>query len=101
MTDPVVLIGDHFDLGVTLPDVLTDPVDLVMCVDRENNYFSERNFLVYAVPGKEELECGAFNTKDEMPEGTDVLGQVMLVQIPWLPSMKRTKSGFMEEDEYF
>ena len=101
MDDPVVLVGDHFTLGVPLPDVLEEPVDLVMAVDRARNFFSERKFLIFSVPGKEELECGAFNTKAEMPEGAEVLGQVALVQIPWLPCMQKTKSGFMEEDEYF
>lgn len=101
MKDPVVLIGDHFTLGVPLPEVLEEPVDLVMAVDRARNFFSERKFLIMSVPGVDELECGAFNSKAEMPEGAEVLGQVMLVQIPWLPCMQKTRSGFMEEDEYF
>jgi len=101
MGDPVVLIGDHLNLGVPLPDILTDPVDLVMVCDRALNYFSERKYLIMAVDGQEDLEVGAFTTKDEMPSGAVVLGQVVMVQIPWLPCMKPTKSGFMEVDEYF
>lgn len=99
--DPAVLIGDHFTLGVILPDVLTEPVDIVMVIDKSLNYFSERKFLVMAVPGKDELEVAAFNTREEMPVGAEVLGQVILSQIPWLPCMKPTRTGFMEVDEYF
>mmetsp|Transcript_24195 Transcript_24195/g.37939 ORF Transcript_24195/g.37939 Transcript_24195/m.37939 type:complete len:233 (-) Transcript_24195:212-910(-) len=100
--DPVVLIAEHFDLGVQLPDAIKDPVDLVVLVDRARQYFAERKFLVMELeenPGM--ISIGAFSSKEEMPSTAKIMGQVMLVQIPWLPSMQRKKSGFMEEDQLF
>jgi hypothetical protein len=76
-------------------------VDLVVLVDRAFTTFAERKFLVLQLPGDEELKIGAFATKQELPEGAEILGHVVLCQIPWLPSMKPTKSGFLEADEYY
>eukprot|EP00539_Tryblionella_compressa_P003668 CAMPEP_0178745676 /NCGR_PEP_ID=MMETSP0744-20121128/7419_1 /TAXON_ID=913974 /ORGANISM="Nitzschia punctata, Strain CCMP561" /LENGTH=222 /DNA_ID=CAMNT_0020398869 /DNA_START=68 /DNA_END=736 /DNA_ORIENTATION=+ len=99
--DPVVIIAEHQALAVPLPEVIKDPVDLIVLVDRAANYFEERKFLVLALPGDDSLQIGAFPSKQDLPEGSEILGQVVLCQIPWLPSMKPTKSGFMEVDEYF
>mmetsp|Transcript_23231 Transcript_23231/g.34585 ORF Transcript_23231/g.34585 Transcript_23231/m.34585 type:complete len:225 (+) Transcript_23231:106-780(+) len=98
--DPVVIICEHFSLGVPLPETLKDPVDLLAVVDRSKNRFGERKFLVLEMPG-EGLVIRAFATKAELPESATILGQVVFVQIPWLPCMKKTKSGFMEEDELY
>ena len=98
--DAVAIIAEHPSLGVPLPETLTEPVDVIVLVDRARNYFSERKFLVIDNPAAG-VEIGAFQTKAEIPEGSTILGQVVLVQMPWLPAMKPTKSGFMEEDEYF
>jgi len=98
--DPVVIVAEHFSIGVQLPDVIKDPVDLVVMVDRSKRTFKERKFLVVD-PGTGELAIGAYATKADMPAGAEILGHVELVQIPWLPSMAPTKTGFMEEDEYF
>jgi hypothetical protein len=99
--DPVVIIAEHFSLNIPLPEVLKEPVDLVVLVDRAKNRFAERKFLVFGVPGKDELIIGAFPSKEQLPPNAEILGQVQLVQIPWLPCMKPTKSGFLEVDEYF
>jgi hypothetical protein len=99
--DPVVIIAEHTSLGVPLPEVIKDPVDLVVLVDRDANRFAERKFLVLDVPGSDSLTIGAFPTKEDLPVGAEVLGQVVICQVPWLPSMKATKSGFLEEDEYY
>lgn len=99
-TDAVAIIAEHPSLGVPLPETLTEPVDVIVLIDRARNYFSERKFLVIDNPAAG-VEIGAFQTKAEIPEGSTILGQVVLVQMPWLPAMKPTKSGFMEEDEYF
>uniref|UniRef100_A0A7R9ZQZ4 Rubisco accumulation factor 1 C-terminal domain-containing protein n=1 Tax=Craspedostauros australis TaxID=1486917 RepID=A0A7R9ZQZ4_9STRA len=98
--DPVAIIGDHFTMKLPLPEVLTDPVDLVLLVDRAAKTFAERKFLVLEVPGKG-IDIGAFSRKDELPGGAEILGQVVLCQVPWLPCMKPTKTGFLEADEYF
>ena len=99
--DPVVIIAEHTAMGVFLSDELDSPVDLVVLVDRALKNFAERKFLVLDIPGESGLVIRAYPTKAEMPEGATILGQVELVQIPWLPCMKPTKSGFMEVDEYF
>jgi hypothetical protein len=100
MEDPVVIIAEHFSIGVDLPKVITDPVDLVVLVDRADKSFSDRKFLVVEVPGTG-LVIGAYPTKRDMPADAEILGRVGLVQVPWLPSMTPTKTGFMESDEYF
>eukprot|EP00567_Pseudictyota_dubia_P003561 CAMPEP_0197439468 /NCGR_PEP_ID=MMETSP1175-20131217/6207_1 /TAXON_ID=1003142 /ORGANISM="Triceratium dubium, Strain CCMP147" /LENGTH=246 /DNA_ID=CAMNT_0042969389 /DNA_START=23 /DNA_END=763 /DNA_ORIENTATION=- len=99
--DPVVIIAEHPSVGVELPPAIEDAVDLIVLVDRAKQAFGERKFLVVEIPGQEELVIGAYETKADLPEGGRILGQVELVQIPWLPSMKPTKSGFLEVDEYF
>lgn len=99
--DPVVIIAEHFSLKVPLPEVLKEPVDLVVLVDRAMNRFAERKFLVMDIPGKDGLVIGAFPSKETLPPNAEIVGQVQLVQIPWLPSMKPTKTGFLEADEYF
>lgn len=98
--DPVVIIAEHQSIGVQLPDAIKDPVDLVVVVDRAETSFAERKFTVLDVPG-EGLVIKAFPAKKDMPSDVTILGRVELVQIPWLPSMKPTKTGFMEVDEYF
>lgn len=98
--DPVVLIAEHTSIGVPLPEVIKEPVDIVVVVDRSANTFAERKFLLLDVPGSG-LVIGAFPTFPELPQNCEILGQVVLCQVPWLPSMKRTKTGFLEADEYF
>lgn len=97
--DPVVIIAEHFSLGVELPKAITEPVDLVVLVDRARNQFGERRFLVLDT-GDSSLTIAAFNSKSELPPGAEILGQVAQAQIPWLPSMAPTKTGFLEADEY-
>uniref|UniRef100_A0A7S3PYS7 Rubisco accumulation factor 1 C-terminal domain-containing protein n=1 Tax=Chaetoceros debilis TaxID=122233 RepID=A0A7S3PYS7_9STRA len=98
--DPAVIIAEHFALGVPLPEVLTDPVDLLVVVDRAKKTFAERKFLVMDVPGKG-IVIKAYSTKAEMPEGGEVIGRVDFVQVPWLPCMKKKKSGFQEDDSLY
>jgi len=99
--DPVVIIAEHTSLNVILPPELEEAADLLVVVDRGIPTFAERKFLVYSSAGATELTIGAFAEKSDVPDGTTILGQVVLVQIPWLPCMQKTKTGFMEEDEYF
>jgi Rubisco Assembly chaperone C-terminal domain len=98
--DPVVIIAEHPSLGVQLPSEIEGAVDLVVLVDRSKNYFGERKFLVLDIPGKG-LKIGAYSSKGELPSGCEILGQVELVQTPWLPAMAPTRTGFLEADEYF
>lgn len=98
--DPVVLIAEHTSIGVPLPAVIKEPVDIVVLVDRAANTFAERKFLVLDVPGRG-VTIAAFPSRPDLPKDCEILGQVILCQVPWLPSMKPTKTGFLEADEYF
>jgi hypothetical protein len=98
--DPVAIIAEHTSLGITLPAVIKDPVDLIVLVDRAKPTFAERKFLLIDTPGSG-LTIGAFPSKVDLPDGAEILGQVEMVQVPWLPSMAATKTGFLEADEYY
>ena len=98
--DPVAIIAEHTSLGVELPKEIQDAVDLLVLVDRAKPSFAERKFLVIDTPGQG-ITIGAYNSKQDIPENCEILGQVDVVQIPWLPSMAPTKTGFQEEEEYF
>lgn len=97
--DPVAIIAEHPSIGVQLPEAIKDPVDLVVLVDRAEVNFEERAFFV--LDTSDGVLIAAFPSKKELPPGSEILGKVKMVQIPWLPAMKPTKTGFMEEDEYF
>jgi Rubisco Assembly chaperone C-terminal domain len=99
--DPVVIIAEHPSMGVQLPSAIKEPVDLLVLVDRSKTGYADRNFLLLQILGQDELAIAAFNTKADLPVGCEILGQVVLVQTPWLPSMTPTRTGFMESDEYF
>jgi len=99
--DPVAIVAEHPSLGISLPPAITEAVDLLVVADRGVNTFEERKFMVLQNPGESTLRIGAFTSKEELSPGTEIVGRVLLVQIPWLPSMKPTKSGFIEVDEYF
>lgn len=99
--DPVVLIADQYSLGVQLPNEV-DNVDLVVLCDRSKKHFAERRFLVLELEeSRGTLTIAAFESKGDLPENAKIMGHVKLVQIPWLPSMEKKKSGFMEENELF
>ena len=98
--DPIVLIAEHTSIGVPLPDVITEPVDIIVLIDRAANTFAERKFLVLDSPERG-VTIGAFPSRTDLPSDCEIIGQVVLCQVPWLPSMKPTKTGFLEADEYF
>eukprot|EP00560_Eucampia_antarctica_P004147 CAMPEP_0197832782 /NCGR_PEP_ID=MMETSP1437-20131217/16156_1 /TAXON_ID=49252 ORGANISM="Eucampia antarctica, Strain CCMP1452" /NCGR_SAMPLE_ID=MMETSP1437 /ASSEMBLY_ACC=CAM_ASM_001096 /LENGTH=225 /DNA_ID=CAMNT_0043436365 /DNA_START=84 /DNA_END=761 /DNA_ORIENTATION=+ len=98
--DGAVIISDHFTLGVPLPETITDPVDLIVLVDRACKNYADRQFLVVESP-TEGLKIEAYKTFSDMPKDTKVIGHVEYVTIPWLPAMKPTKTGFMEDDTSF
>jgi len=98
--DLIAIIVDHLSLKVPLPEILKDPVDLVAVVDRAKKTFAERKFLIMETPG-DGLSIGAFASYSEFPEGVSIIGQVELIQIPFLPCMKSKRSGFAEDDGLF
>mmetsp|Transcript_1807 Transcript_1807/g.3805 ORF Transcript_1807/g.3805 Transcript_1807/m.3805 type:complete len:214 (-) Transcript_1807:375-1016(-) len=98
--DPIVLIAEHTSIGVPLPKVIKEPVDIIVLCDRAVNTFAERKFLVLDSPSHG-VTIGAFPSRTDLPSDCKIIGQVVLCQIPWLPSMKPTRTGFLEADEYF
>merc|ERR1711957_847199 len=98
--DLIAIIVDHLSLKVPLHEALTESVELVAAVDRAKTNFVERKFLVIETPG-EGLSIGAFPSYSEFPEGVSIIGQVELIQIPFLPIMKTSSTGFSEEDDLF
>ena len=109
--DPIVVIAEHTALNIVLPSTITEPVDLLVLIDRSKTYFSERKFLLYALvdesstpppqPPQSLVRIAAFHTREEIPARAMILGQVEQVTIPWLPAMAPTKTGFLEADEYY
>lgn len=100
MEDPIVIIAEHTSLGLPLPETIKDAVDLLVLVDRSKTNFVERKFLVVDDP-RTGIAIGSYHLKSDMPSDSKILGQVELVQVPWLPAMSPSKTGFMESDEYF
>ena len=98
--DPVVLIAEHTSIGVPLPEVIKEPVDIIVLCDRAATTFAERKFLVLDSPERG-LTIGAFPSRTDLPSDCEIIGHVVFCQVPWLPSMKATKTGFLEADEYF
>ena len=98
--DPIVLIAEHTSIGVPLPEVIKEPVDIIVLCDRAVNTFAERKFLVLDSPSNG-VTIGAFPSRTDLPSDSKIIGQVVLCQVPWLPSMKPTRTGFLEADEYF
>ena len=107
--DPVIVIAEHTALNILLPPEISEPVDLLVLIDRSKTYFSERKFLLYATPSVDRhlgdaphvVHIAAFHSRDEIPPEAAILGQVEQVTIPWLPAMAPTKTGFLEADEYY
>lgn len=96
--DAVVIIAEHTTLNISLNDAITEPVDIVVLVDRSLKTFAERKFLV-TDNGSGELQIGAYQSKSDLVG--EILGHVVLTQVPWLKAMGRKKTGFMEDEEYF
>lgn len=98
--DPVVVIAEHTSIGVDLPKAIKETVDLIVFADRAEKGFTERKFMVVQTPS-DGLLITAYATRNYMPDGAEILGHVQMVQIPWLPSMEPTVTGFAEADNYF
>eukprot|EP00565_Helicotheca_tamesis_P008045 CAMPEP_0185728068 /NCGR_PEP_ID=MMETSP1171-20130828/3548_1 /TAXON_ID=374046 /ORGANISM="Helicotheca tamensis, Strain CCMP826" /LENGTH=233 /DNA_ID=CAMNT_0028396733 /DNA_START=116 /DNA_END=817 /DNA_ORIENTATION=+ len=98
--DPVVIIAEHPSLGIELPKAVLEPVDLLVLVDRGVKTFAERKFMVLD-DGTGQLTIGAYETKGDLPEGSEIVGRILLTQIPFLPCMQPSKTGFAEVDNYF
>uniref|UniRef100_A0A7S1B681 Rubisco accumulation factor 1 C-terminal domain-containing protein n=1 Tax=Corethron hystrix TaxID=216773 RepID=A0A7S1B681_9STRA len=99
--DPVAVVCEHTSIGIPMPDILAEPVDVISLIDRSDKSFDERKFLVTSTGPDSEISIGAYTSKKDMPEGSEIVGRVIMVQIPWLPCMQKKKSGFMEDDALY
>ena len=98
--DSVVLIAELTSLAISLPKFLRIQSMLLYWQIEIPNSFSERIFLVLDVLDKV-LIIRNLQTKKDLPPNSKILGGVILCQIPWIPSIKPTKSEFIELDKYF
>jgi len=82
-------------LGLSLAnDVDTEVLALI---DRADQEFTSDKFFAFQTPDG----SVALRWFDELPPGHSVLGKLLYVTVPFLSSMQRSKSGFMEDDDGF
>lgn len=94
--DPVVVVCESAQsLGLSLAnDVDTEVLALI---DRADQEFTSDKFFAFQTPDG----SVALRWFDELPPGHSVLGKLLYVTVPFLSSMQRSKSGFMEDDDGF
>eukprot|EP00640_Fibrocapsa_japonica_P006508 CAMPEP_0113943122 /NCGR_PEP_ID=MMETSP1339-20121228/19190_1 /TAXON_ID=94617 /ORGANISM="Fibrocapsa japonica" /LENGTH=183 /DNA_ID=CAMNT_0000947899 /DNA_START=201 /DNA_END=752 /DNA_ORIENTATION=- /assembly_acc=CAM_ASM_000762 len=93
LEDPVAIVCPNTHLGVPLPQ--DETAELLVIVDRAETEFSQYKFFCFAKPDGT-IE---FRWHEALPEGYSILGKVMLVQSPFLPSMASAKTGYLEADD--
>ena len=93
--DPVVLVTMSTSLGLSLAN--TVETEVLALVDRGDVEFDSSKFYAFGTPD------GGVVVRwfDQVPEGHVVLGRMVYVTIPFLSSMAKGKSGFMEDDDGF
>lgn len=89
--DPVVMIAKNKDIGLTV----SVEVECLVVVDRADRKWSPNSFFVFRTPNNRLL----IQWTDKVEKGFEILGKVVLVAVPWLPTMERKKSGWLEDDE--
>jgi len=93
--DPVAIVTNSAHLHISLANNVE--AEVVVLIDRANTEFYNNKFFLFAdAAGTTYLKW-----QSELPEGHEVLGRIMLVQIPFLSTMGKKTSGWMEEaDDY-
>jgi hypothetical protein len=94
-TDPVVLIGQNTEFGLFYPEDVE--CEILLLIDRGDTAFTPSKIYVFRTPANTLSIRGC----DSVPIGHSVLGRVVLCTLPFVPSMKKRKTGFMEEDEEY
>ena len=97
--DPVAIIAEHESVGIELRLQLPNRWTSSCSAIGPRKGSRRGKFLVFDQPGTD-LQIGAFPTKADFPGDATIMAGRADAD-PWLPAMKPTKSGFMEEDEYF
>lgn len=91
--DPVVIVTQSSLLGLSLSNNVD--AEVLVLIDRSDRDFYPEKFYAAASPDGSVI----IRWFDQLPSGHSVLGRVALVTIPFLPSMQKKKTGFMEEDD--
>lgn len=93
--DPVAIVTQNDVLGISVSN--DDITEVLVIIDRARTSFTPSKFFAFAGPD-DSVEIRWF---DALPQGYNVLGRVELVVIPFLESMKKKASGFLEEEDDF
>ncbi|CAM9638336.1 unnamed protein product [Chrysoparadoxa australica] len=94
MIDPVAMIAYNNELNIQLAE---DNAEVLVVVDRGEIEFEIGKFFLWADPAGKLLV--RWMNSAPPPEYT-CMGRVKTVFIPFLPSMQKEQTGWMEEDEY-
>jgi hypothetical protein len=90
--DPVVMIANSDALGLKM---MVEKVECLVVVDRADTKWTPSSFFVFRTP-KNGL---VIQWTEKVEKGYEILGKIVLVTVPWLPSMEKKKSGWLEEDD--
>ena len=89
----MALISTSSALGIKT----AQDVEVVLVVDRVNTLFTSGAFFVFKLVD----DSVVIKWCDSPPHDGDIaiLAKVVLCTIPWVEGMRKTKSGFLEDDE--
>ncbi|CAM9488666.1 unnamed protein product [Choristocarpus tenellus] len=97
LSDPVAIVSPNDKLNVSLPN--DEIAECLVVIDRGVLEFEVGKFFLWDTPNG--LQIRFFESQQRVIEGFVPLGKVILVYIPFLPSMTKKSTGFQEEDELF
>ena len=92
--DPVVMIAKNTDLNIKV----IEEVEVMIVVDRGDLDFYRDFFFVFKTRENKLLVGNLDSAKTVEKKGYEIVGRVALVAVPWIPAMKPTSTGFLEDD---
>ncbi len=98
----VCVIADVGSLGIPVPEEAGDDVDVLVILDKDMSAgFRERRF--YGLRDQSGmLSFKGFHSESEFDQvRSEVVGEVMVVKVPWVEGMGGKATGFSEESELF
>ena len=69
---------------------------MLVVIDRADKDVHEDKFYLINTPNKELIIKWI---DEEIPDGFDVIGRVVMCTVPLMPSMRSAPTGFLEEDD--
>lgn len=91
--DPIAVIAMAEDLGLSY----SEPAECVVLIDRADRDFSPEKFYIFLTP-ENTLSIG---WQARLQPGYEIMGRVIICNVPFLDSMQPPKSGFLEDDEEY